>query len=99
MSIKQHNPLHPGDFIKRVYLEPFNLGSNEVAKKLNVSPSTFNRLINTKSDISPEMALRLSKVIGRSPESWLMMQDNYNLDKVSKDVDLEGLSELSLVVS
>lgn len=95
MAIKQHNPLHPGEFIKRVYLEPFDLGSNEVAKKLKVSPSTFNRLINGKSDVSPEMALRLSKVIGRSPESWLMMQDNYDLHKASESLDLDGLDAIS----
>ena len=95
MVVKQHNPLHPGEFIKRVYLEPFDLGSNEVAKKLKVSPSTFNRLINGKSDVSPEMALRLSKVIGRSAESWLMMQDNYDLHKASESVNLDGLDSIS----
>lgn len=95
MAIKQHNPLHPGEFIKRVYLEPYELGSNEVARKLKVSPSTFNRLLNCKSDVSPEMALRLSKVIGRSPESWLQMQDNYDLYKASSLIDLDKLESIS----
>lgn len=89
MSITQHNPPHPGGFIKRVYLEPHGLGSNEVARKLQVSPSTFNRLLNEKADISPEMALKLSAVLGRSPESWLLMQDNYNLDKARDGIDLK----------
>jgi len=95
MAIKQHNPLHPGEFIKQVYLEPYELGSNQVARKLKVSPSTFNRLINCKSDVSPDMALRLSKVIGRSPESWLQMQDNYDLHKASSSIDLEKLESIS----
>lgn len=95
MAIKQHNPLHPGEFIKRVYLEPYELGSNEVARKLKVSPSTFNRLLNCKSDVSPDMALRLSKVIGRSPESWLLMQDNYDLHKASSLIDLNDLESIS----
>ena len=86
MTIKQHNPLHPGKFIKRVYIEPFKLGSNEVARQLKVSPSTFNRLLNCKSDVSPDMALRLSKVLGRSPESWLLMQDNYDLYRASRTI-------------
>jgi addiction module HigA family antidote len=90
MSIQQHNPPHPGGFIKRVYLEPNGLGSNEVAVKLQVSASTFNRLINEKSDMSPEMALKLSKVLGRSPESWLLMQDNFNLWKVKNEIDLSS---------
>ena len=95
MAIKQHNPLHPGEFIKRVYLEPYKLGSNEVARKLKVSPSTFNRLLNSKSDVSPDMALRLSKVLGRSAQSWLLMQDNFDLHKASRLIDLSSLEPIS----
>ncbi|MBN4073517.1 HigA family addiction module antidote protein [Mariprofundus ferrooxydans] len=47
----------------------------KAAASLNVSPSTFNRLVMGKSNVSPEMALRLSKAFGRSPESWLAMQN------------------------
>lgn len=78
----QFNPPHPGSFIKRVYLEPYGLRSIDVAKNLKVSSGTFNRIINEKSAISPTVALKLSKVIGRSPESWLAMQRNYDLWKV-----------------
>jgi len=60
-----HNPPHPGEFFKEVYLSPFNISSRTVAEKLLVSPSTFNRLVNAESNISPEMALRLSKTLGR----------------------------------
>ena len=95
MEIKQHKPLHPGEFIRRVYLEPYGLGSNQVARGLKVSPSTFNRLLNCKSDVSPDMALRLSKVLGRSPESWLLMQDNYDLYKVSQKLNLDSLKPIS----
>ena len=79
MSIKQHNPMHPGVFIKRVYLEPFNIGAKELAERLRVSESVISRILNAKSSITPTMALKLSKVIGRSPESWLAMQDNHDL--------------------
>jgi len=72
--MSMHNPPHPGGFIKEVYLIPFNISSRTVAEKLTVSASTFNRLINAESKISPEMALILSKTLGRSPESWLAMQ-------------------------
>lgn len=48
----------------------------QLASKLGVSPSTLNRILQGRSGISPEMALRLSKALGRSPESWLLMQDN-----------------------
>lgn len=89
MDFEQFNPPHPGSFIKRVYIEPFNLRSNEVARNLQVNPSTFNRLLNEKSDISPEMALKLSKVLGRSPESWMLMQDNYDLYQAKMKVNLD----------
>lgn len=96
--MQQHNPPHPGGIIKRVYLEPNGLGSNEVAAKLHVSPSTFNRLINEKADISPEMAVKLSIVLGRSAESWLLMQDNYNLWKAKNEMDLSGYEPIKYAV-
>lgn len=95
MSLQQYQPPHPGGFIKRVYIDPFKLGINELAKELHVSASTLSRLINEKSDISPEMALKLSKVIGRSAESWLQMQDNYNLWKAKTELDLSGYKAIS----
>lgn len=95
MTIQQHNPMHPGSFIKRVYLEPFNVGSNELARKLQVSAGLVSRLLNSKTDISPAMALKLSKVLGRSPESWLLMQDNFDLWKARREIDLNGFEAIS----
>ncbi len=95
MTIQQHNPMHPGAFIKRVYLEPFNVGSNELARKLQVSAGLVSRLLNGKTDISPAMALKLSKVLGRSPESWLLMQDNFDLWKARQEIDLNGFEAIS----
>ena len=98
MRMKQFNPPHPGAVIRRVYIEPFNLGSNKVARQLQVSPSTFNRLLNEKSDVSPEMALKLSKVLGRSPESWLAMQDNFDLYHARKNLDLDDYELMKFAV-
>ena len=69
-----YNPPHPGEFIKEIYITPYDISVRKVAESLDVSPSTLNRLINKESNISPEMALRLSKALGRTPESWLAMQ-------------------------
>jgi addiction module HigA family antidote len=95
MTIQQHNPLHPGAFIKMVYLEPFKVGSNELARKLQVSAGLVSRLLNGKTDVSPAMALKLSIVLGRSAESWLLMQDNYNLWNARKEVDLDDFEAIS----
>ncbi len=91
-----YNPPHPGKFIKEVYLSPFNISSRKVAEKLKVSPSTFNRLIKGENNISPEMALRLSKTLGRSPESWLSMQDAYNLWHAKKNLNLYEVEKLQI---
>ena len=89
-----HNPPHPGEFIRTVYLEPFSISSRFLATKLDVSPSTLNRVIKGASGISPEMALRLSKALGRSPESWLALQDNYDLWKARQRTNLKNVDKV-----
>ena len=94
--MKMHNPPHPGEFIKEVYLNELNISEREVALKLKVSPSTFNRLINKRSNLTPEMALRLSITLGRTPQSWLMMQDAYSLWIASKELNLDDVEKLKV---
>ncbi len=67
-----------------------------VALRLKVAPSTFSRLIKGQSSISPGMALRLSKCLGRSPESWLLMQDSYDLWQAKQNVDLSDIEPLAI---
>lgn len=92
--MSMHNPPHPGEFIRSVYLEELGVSVRKVAENLGVSPSTFTRLLNGQSNISPEMALRLSKALGRSAESWLAMQDTYDLWHARKEVDLKGVKKV-----
>jgi addiction module HigA family antidote len=91
-----HNPPHPGEFITEVYLEPNAISGRELAAKLDVAPSTLSRILKGSSGISPEMALRLSKAIGRSAESWLAMQYNYDLWQARQSVKLGGVSKVRL---
>jgi len=86
-----HNPPHPGEFIWDTYLEPFSLSVRSLADSLGVAASTVNRLVNGQSGISPEMALRLSKALGRSPESWLAMQHAYDLWTARQTMDMSGV--------
>ncbi len=91
-----YNPPHPGEFIKEVYLEPLGVSPRSVALRLKVSPSTFTRIIKGQSAISPEMALRLSKCLGRSPESWLLMQDSYDLWHAKQTLDIADIEPLTI---
>lgn len=96
MSI--HNPPHPGEFIDEVNLKPFGLSIRFLAEKLGIAPSTINRVIKRQSSVSPEMALRLSKAIGRSPESWLAMQDSYDLWQARQTVDLDQIQKVEFAI-
>jgi addiction module HigA family antidote len=84
-----HEPPHPGEFIREIYLEPFAMSARQLAEKLAVSPSTLSRVLKGTSGVSPEMALRLSKTLGRSAQSWLAMQDTHDLWVAKQSVDLE----------
>jgi len=94
-----HNPPHPGEFITGVYLEPNNLSGRELAATLGVSASTLNRILTGNSAVSPEMALRLSKALGRSPESWLAMQSNYDLWQARQRVKLGNVGKVKLTAA
>lgn len=84
------NPPHPGEILRDMYLEPLSLTVTEAAKGLGVTRKTLSQLLNGHAGISPEMALRLSKAFGRSPESWLQLQNQYDLSRVVARVgDLE----------
>jgi addiction module HigA family antidote len=91
-----YNPPHPGEFITSVYLEPNGISGRELAAKLDVAASTLSRVLNGTSRVTPDMSLRLSKALGRSPESWLAMQDNCDLWVAKQHANLQGVGKLKL---
>ena len=97
--MSMHNPPHPGVFIYDVYLEPSGFSCRYLAKQLDVASSTLNRVLKGQSAISPEMALRLSKAIGRTPESWLSMQDNYDLWHAKQQINLTNVHFVNFAVA
>ena len=74
-----HNPPHPGGFLRRQCLEPLGLSVTEAARGLGVTRQALSELINERTGVSVEMAIRLSKAFGSSPEVWLGMQMAYDL--------------------
>lgn len=94
-----YNPPHPGEFITEIYLEPNGISGRELSVKLDVAASTLSRILKGTSRVTPEMALRLSKAIGRTPESWLSMQDQHDLWLARKIVNLQSVSKLKLAAA
>ena len=74
-----HDPAHPGEILKDLCLEPLNLTVTEVAKMLGVARKTLSELVNGKTGMSPEMAIRLSKAFKTTPEFWMNLQQQYDL--------------------
>lgn len=82
---KKRTPLHPGTFIKRVYINEIGLTQSSIAEGLGVNKGTLSRLLTGQTDVSPTMAVKLSAVLGRSAESWLNMQAAHSLAKVEAE--------------
>src|SRR5947207_15392143 len=81
------NPPHPGGVVLRQCIAPLGLTITNAAAALGVTRTTLSELVNEKRGISPEMAVRLSKVFGGSAESWLMQQAQYELAHRSHRTD------------
>jgi addiction module HigA family antidote len=79
------NPPHPGLVVLQECIEPSGLTITQAAEALGVTRNTLSELVNGKRGISPEMAVRLSKVFGGSAEGWLVQQAQYDLAHVRAD--------------
>ena len=79
MPIQMHNPPHPGEILREFCLEPLDLSVTDAAEALGISRKTLSSILNGRSGISPEMAIRLSKAFDTTPESWLNQQQQYDL--------------------
>jgi addiction module HigA family antidote len=79
------NPVHPGSVVRHDCLAPLGLSVTAAAKVLGVTRQALNNVVNGKSGVSPEMAIRLSKAFGSTPETWLRMQLAYDLAAARKN--------------
>ncbi len=89
------NPPHPGEIIRDLCIEPLGLTVTQAAGALGVTRKTLSLLLNGHAGISPEMAIRLSKAFGRSPEGWLALQSSYDLAQIrnTEKIDVKPLFE------
>ena len=79
------NPPHPGTVVLQECIEPLGLTITQAAGALGVTRNTLSELVNGKRGISPEMAVRLSKVFGGTEQGWLVQQAQYDLAQVRRD--------------
>jgi antitoxin HigA-1 len=85
LSHADENPPHPGGFVLGECIEPLGLTITDAAEALGVTRKTLSELVNEKCGISPEMAVKLSKVFGGPAEGWLVQQAQYDLAHVRAD--------------
>lgn len=91
-----HKPLHPGLIVKDALIDNTDLTITEAAIRIGVTRTTLSRLLNGKSGISPEMALRLSKFFGNSIEMWINLQAQYDVWQISQhsdEIDVDRFDE------
>ena len=93
-KMSMYNPPHPGEIIREFCLEALHINVTEAARALGVARKTFSAILNGRAGISPEMALRLSKVFGRTPEGWLRLQLQYDLWNTRQSVDIGDLKRI-----
>ena len=84
-SMTMKNPPHPGLIVLQECVEPSGLNITQAAAALGVTRNTLSELVNGKRGISPEMAVRLSKVFGGAEQGWLVQQAQYDLAQVARE--------------
>ncbi len=88
-----HNPMHPGELVLLTYLQPFGISTEEFAQKLALPVSVARRFLRGERRVDAELALRLSKGLGCSPESWIKLQSLRDLWLAKQSVDLSKVTK------
>lgn len=79
MSSVRRKPTHPGEILKEEFLEPLGLSQSQLAQEISTTFRTINEIVNEKRNVSPEMAIKLSRYFGTTPELWLNLQNQHDL--------------------
>ena len=87
-------PMHPGEFLKELYLDPLDMGAIAFARRLGVPRTRIERLIKGTTGITPDTALRLAHVFSTTPAYWVNLQTNYDMALAAKDIDVSNIKPL-----
>ena len=80
-------PVHPGEVLKHDFMEPFALSSNALARAIGVTPARINEIVRCRRGITAETALRLARYFGTDAQSWMNLQDRYELAVAERRVE------------
>lgn len=83
-TLKMHNPAHPGEVLREMYLEPLGVSITQAAEALDVTRKHVSAIVNSRAPVTPEMAVRLATVFATEPEIWVNLQAQYDLWQVRK---------------
>ena len=90
--LTMHDPPHPGEILKSLYVEPLGLTVRLLSAHLGVARTTVSQLLNERRGLSPEMALRLSIYFDTTPEYWLGLQQKYDLWQARQHFDTAAVA-------
>jgi addiction module HigA family antidote len=91
MTAKDFPPLHPGEVLLEEFLKPLGISQNRLALNMHVAPQQINKIVRGKRGITADTALRLSIALSTSPEFWLGLQIDYDLETTLDPPDKEAL--------
>ena len=91
-------PTHPGEMLREEYMPDYNLSVSELAQRIGVSRQTVNELVHERRALSTEMALRLAQLFGDSPQSWLNLQQNFEIWNIENGLheELERIQSIAI---
>ena len=94
MSILK-NPMHPGEVLKELYLDPLDMGAIALARRLGVPRTRIERLMKGTTGMTPDTAIRLARVFNTTPAYWMNLQTNYDMAIAEKAVDVSKIKPLN----
>ncbi len=94
--MEMFNPPHPGEILLEDWIKPLGFSISEFSLKIGTSRKNLSEIVNCKTGISPEMALKLSKALGTSAEIWADLQTQYDLWQARQTVNLDNVEVISM---
>lgn len=89
------DPMHPGEVLKELYLDPLDMGPIALARRLDVPRTRIERLVKGATGVTPDTALRLARAFNTSPAYWMNMQINYDMAAATKEIDVSAIEPVA----